>query len=275
MKPLIVLGGCIIARRLPANAGHHFRNKDKVNDQRRSQQGILANIEQANSLMTAHENLRIVFVESAFVVSDGWHVFDDYTVIWMLARLVEYSVGFDHIINNIRLGNLLGAKLLLRTQIHTVIVAQMVITCNRGEFQPSINHEVDECRLHLGLARFEIITSNECVVLLGELDNAWNKGVLRRAIDERSILENASYCKHSRRRNFLMATLNGVHEISLRVVHTFDDLCVTLGIRSPLNNYLVEPICRLEVTALLLADRKLEFGLNRTECPCEFALHEP
>lgn len=64
-------------------------------------------------LMTTHEDLGVVLIESALVVTNSRHVLDDDSVIGMLTLLVEDVVSLDHIVDNVRLGNFLGAELLL------------------------------------------------------------------------------------------------------------------------------------------------------------------
>ena len=50
----------------------------------------------------------------------------------------------------------------------------------------STHEEQDQSGLRLGLTRFEAITSNEHIVLLGEIGYARNECVLRRAVDVRA-----------------------------------------------------------------------------------------
>ena len=134
--------------------------------------------------MTAHEDLGVVLVERTLAVTDSRHVLDDDGVVGVLTRLVEHSVGGDHVVDDVRLGNLLGAELLVRTQVHAVVVAQVVVASNRGELETRVDEEVDESRLHLSLAGLEVVAADETLVLLGEVDAAGDKGVLRRAVDE-------------------------------------------------------------------------------------------
>lgn len=129
MEALIIFRS-IAGIRLPGNTSHHLSNYDKVYDQRRSQEGVLADIEETDSLMTAHEDLRVVLVQSALVVADCRHILDDNGVVRMLAWLVEHVVCRDHIIHDVGFGDLLGSKLLLGTQIHPVIVAEVIVTGN-------------------------------------------------------------------------------------------------------------------------------------------------
>lgn len=44
---LVLSVGSLGSRRLPLNTGHHLSNDDKINDQRRRKQRILADVEQA------------------------------------------------------------------------------------------------------------------------------------------------------------------------------------------------------------------------------------
>ena len=198
MEALVILRSSVITLvGLPSDTSHHLSNDYKINDQWRSQERILADIEQADRLMSTHENLRIVLIECALVVSNSWHVLDDHSVVRMLSRFVEHIVRFDHVVHNVGFGDLLGSELLLRAQVHAVIVAQMIVAGDRGEFDPRVDHEIYQSRLHLGLARFEVIATDEGAVLFGKFDSTRNEGILRRTIDERCVLKYASNCEYS------------------------------------------------------------------------------
>lgn len=47
----------------------------------------------------------------------------------------------------------------------------------------SRHQEICQHRLHFGLARFEIITTQEHILLLCKFYSSWHKGILRRPID--------------------------------------------------------------------------------------------
>ena len=114
MKAFVILGARTLRSLcLPGNPSHHLSDDDEVNDQRRGKQGVLAHIEETDRLMTSHEDLGIVLVQSTFVVAYSRHVLDDHGMVWMFAWLVEHAVGLNHVIYNIGLGNLLGTELLL------------------------------------------------------------------------------------------------------------------------------------------------------------------
>ena len=93
--------------------------------------------------MSSHEDLRIVLIQSTLVVTNGWHILDDYCVIRMLALLVKDRVGFNHVIDNVGFGDLLGAELLLGAEVLSVIIPKMVVAGNGGEFDTSTDQEVD------------------------------------------------------------------------------------------------------------------------------------
>lgn len=166
VKSLVVLVGGFAGAGLPLNASHHLGKHNEIDNQWRCQQGVLAHVEETDGLVAAHEDLSVILVQSAFVVADRWHVLDDDGVIWVFSLFVKDVVGSDHIIHHIRLGDLLRAKLLLRAQILAVIVAEMVVARNGGQLDASIDQKVHQCRLHLRLARFEVISTDEGSVLL-------------------------------------------------------------------------------------------------------------
>lgn len=198
--------------------------------------------------MATHENLGVVLIKSTLVVCDGRHVLDYNAVVGMLALLVKDVVGLDHVINDVGLGDLLGAELLLGAKIHAVIVAQVIVRGNGGELDTSADHEVNQSRLHLGLARLEIVAPNEGIVLLSKLNSTRHERVLRGAVDEWNALKNRGNGKDSGRRDLFVTRLNSLHQVVRRVVNALDDVGVALSVSSPLHNNLVEIVGSLEVT---------------------------
>jgi hypothetical protein len=199
--------------------------------------------------MTSHENLSVVLIQSTLVVTNSWHVLDDDSVIRMLALLVENRVGFNHVIHDVGLGDFLGAELLLGAEVLSIIVAEMVIAGNGSELDTSTDQEIDQCRLHLGLTRLEVIATNEGIVLLGKFNSTGNKGVLGGAVDEGNALENTSHSKDSGWGDFLVTVLDSVHKVRSSIIDTRDEISKTLSVGCPLNNDLVEVVRGLEVAA--------------------------
>lgn len=77
---------------------------------------------------------------------------------------------------------------------HTV-VSQVVIRGDRSKFDTSVDEEVDQRRFHFGLTGLEIVTADERLMTLGELDTAWDESVLRRTVDEGDTLLDTGDCK--------------------------------------------------------------------------------
>ena len=244
VESLVLLG----FRGLPSDTGHHFSNEDQIDDQRRGKERILADIEHADCLVAAKEDLGIVLVESTLIVTNSRHVLDHDGVVRVLILLVEDSVGGNHVIDDVGLGDLLGAELLLGAQVHAIVVAKMVVAGNRGELDTSIDQEVNKSRLHLGLARLEVITADEGTVFLGKLYGTGDEGVLRRAVDEGSVLQNRRNSEDGGRRHFLVAIFDGLDKVVGSVIDARDDLSIALSVGSPHNNDLVQAIGSLEVT---------------------------
>lgn len=111
--------------------------------------------------MTAHEDLGIILIQSTLVVANSWHVLDNHGMIGVLALLVKYRVGFDHVIDNVGLGDLLGTELSLGAKILSIIVTEMVVACNGSELDSCVDEEINEGRLHLSLSRLKVISTNE------------------------------------------------------------------------------------------------------------------
>jgi hypothetical protein len=165
--------------------------------QRRSQERVLAHVEDADGLVATHEDLGVVLVKSTLVVTNSRHVLDDNGMVGVLTLLVKNSVCSNHVVNNVGLGNLLGAELLLRAEVLAVVVSKVVVARNGSKLDTSTDQEVNQSGLHLGLSRLEVITANESVVLLSKLDSTRDKGVLGRAVDERSILKDTGNSENS------------------------------------------------------------------------------
>ena len=147
--------------RLPLYSRHQLGNDDEINDEWCSKQGILAHIEQADGLVSTHEDLRIVLVQCALVVAYRWHVLNHHRMIRMLALIVQDSVRSYHIIYDVGFGDLFGTELLLRAQVFAVVVAQVVVARDGGQFYTGVDQKIDKSRLHLGLTRLEVVTTNE------------------------------------------------------------------------------------------------------------------
>lgn len=201
--------------------------------------------------MATHENLSVVLIQGTLVVGDSRHVLDDNAMVRVLTLLVEDAVRLDHVINDVGLGDLLGAELLLGAQVLAIVVAQVVVAGNGGQLDTSIDEEIDEGRLHLGLSGLEVVATNEGVVPLGELNGTRNKGVLGRAVDEGGLLKDTSHREDGRRRYLLVTLLNGLEKVVSSVIDTLDEVGISLGVGGPHDDDLVEPILSLEVTDIL------------------------
>lgn len=201
--------------------------------------------------MATEEDLSIVLVEGTLVVTDIGHVLDDNAVVGVLALLVQDVVSLNHVIDDVGLGNLLGAELLLGAQILAVVVAQVVVAGNGGQLDAGVDEEVHKCRLHLGLARLEVVATNVGVVLLGKLNSAGNKGVLGRAVDEGGTLQDTRDSKDGGGRNLLVTLLNSLEKVIGSVIDSVDDVGISLSVGSPQDNDLVKAVVGLEVTNVL------------------------
>jgi hypothetical protein len=206
--------------------------------------------------VTVQEDLRIVLIKSTLVVSDSGHVLDDDAVIGVLAILVQDVIGSNHVIDNVGLGDLLGAELLLGAEVHAVVVAQVVVAGDGGKLDTGADHKVDESRLHLGLTRLEVVTTDEGVVLLSKLNRTGNEGVLGRAVDEWNTLKDRGDREDSRGSDLFMAGLNGLEEVVGSVVDALEELGEALGVGSPLYDNLVEVVGSLEITIEMLEKKR-------------------
>jgi hypothetical protein len=245
---LVLLGGSGTRVSLPGDTGHHLSNNSQIQNERRGKKGILADIGHGDGLVSSEEDLSVVLIESTLRVTDSWHVLDDDGVVWVLIWSVKNTVGSNHVIDNVGLGNLLGTESLLLRQVAAVIVSEMVIGSNGGELNTGGDEEVDEGRLHLGLTRLEVITTDEGTVSLSKVDDTWNEGVLWGAVDEWDTLLDTGNGEDGRWSNLIVASLDGSENVVGGVVNTVNQISVTLSVGSPKDNNLVESILSLEVT---------------------------
>jgi len=123
----------------------------------------------------------------------------------------------------------------------------VVVACNGGELDTSADQEINQGRLHLGLTRLEIITTNESIVLLSELNCTRNKGVLRRSVDEGHTLKDTSHGKDSGWSDLLVTVFNSFQEVFSSIIDTRDEVSKSLSISSPLNNDCVQAVLGFEI----------------------------
>jgi hypothetical protein len=252
VEALVVFRVSSICVDLPRDSSHHFCDNDEVDDQRRSKKRVLAHIEQADGLVSTHEDLCIIFVQSTLVVADGWHVLDNDCVIWVFAFLVEHRVGSDHIVHHVGLGDLFGAELLLGAEVLAIIVAKMVVACNGCQLDAGVDQEVYKSRFHLCLARFEVVTADERAMPLSELDCTRNKSVLRRTIDEGCVFQNACDREDSRRGDLLVSRFDRLEQVVGSIIDSRNDVGIAFGVRSPEDNDFVKGILGFEGASSLL-----------------------
>lgn len=162
--------------------------------------------------------------------------------------LEKKSIASDHIIDNATLADFLALELRLGRQVVTIIVTEMVVRCDRERLDTRVNEELGEDRLQLRLARLEIVTADEGLLLLRELDNTRNEGVLRSAVDEGHALKNGCDCEDGRGRYLGVRSLDGREQVVRGIIDTRDDVAVALGVRRPEHDDLIKAVLLLERT---------------------------
>ena len=134
----------------------------------------------------------------------------------------------------------------------------MVVADDAQGADASFDQELSEDTLDLGLARLEVVTANEGLVLLGKLDAARNKCILWCAVDKRHTLKNATDGKDRRRRDFGVALLDALQEIFGSVIDTVNDLGIALGVGGPNDDDLVQ--CMLVFESLDVVANMLDMS---------------
>jgi len=198
--------------------------------------------------MSTKEDLSIILIERTLVIAHGRHILDHNGVIGVFALLVQHRIRLDHIIHNIRLGDLLGPELLLGAQVLAVVVPQVVVARDGSQPDAGVDEEVHQRGLHLRLPGLEVVAPDKGAVLRGQLDSARHKGVLRRAVDKGRVFEDAGYGEDGRGRHFLVPVFNGLEQVLCGVVHPWQNVGEALRVGGPLDDDLVEVVRGLEFT---------------------------
>ncbi len=170
----------------------------------------LAFVEDVDGRPTAAEDLRVILVDSPLGVADGRNVLDNHDMIGVLALALGTGLGgleqqpirVDHIVHDAALADLLAPELPLCRKVLAIIVTKMVIRRDGQRLDTGIDEKLSQDRLELGLARLEIVTTDERLFTFSELDDTRNEGVLGSTVDERLALENRSNREDGRRGNF-------------------------------------------------------------------------
>lgn len=221
----------------------------------------LALVEDVYGRATAAENLGVVLVDRALGVAHGGDVLDHDDVVRMLALslfaalgllllrggIVQQAVGVHHVVHDTGLGDLLGLELALSREVLAVVVAEMVVGRDGERLDARIDEELCEDGLELGLTRLEVVTTDERLVLLGQLDDTRDKGVLGGTVDKGLALENGSDGKDGGRRNLGVRSADRVEHVLGGIVDTGDDVAVTFGVGGPEDDDAIEVVVLLEL----------------------------
>lgn len=126
----------------------------------------------------------------------------------------------------------------------------MVIRGNRGKFNTSIDEEVDQRRFHFGLTGLEVVTTDKGLMTLGKFDTARDESVLRRAVDEWNTFFDTGNCEDGRRRNLIVAGINGFQEILGGVINSGEDISVAFSIGGPKDDDFIKTVVCLKCTTI-------------------------
>lgn len=204
-----------------------------------------------DGVVAAEEDLRGVLVHGALAVAHVGDVLDDDAVVGVLALLVEDAVAVDDVVDDARLGDLLGAELGGGAQVLAVVVAKVVVRDDGRDLDTGADEEVSEHGLDLGLAGLEVVASDVDLVAAGDLDRAGDEGVLGGAVDEGAPLESGGDGVEGGGGDLLLTALDGGEEVVGGVVEALADLAVTLGGGGPQDDDLVELLGGLELADVL------------------------
>lgn len=109
------------------------------------------------------------------------------------------------------------------------------------------------------MTRLEIVSTDEGLMLLGELDGTGDKGVLRSTVDISTTFEDGSHGKDGGGSDFVVGRLDGSEEVLGSVVDSGDDLGVSFSVGGPEDDDIVELVVGLEVSDI--SSDMVEVGL--------------
>jgi hypothetical protein len=188
-------------------------------------------VEYANSRTPTTEGLRVILVNGALGSPKSRNIFNHANVVGMLALanrdtfgsdlrgLIQKAVSVSHVVDDAALADLLASELPLSRQVVTIIVAEMVVGGNRKRLDTSIDEELSKDGLELSLTRLEIITTNEGVMTLSELNGSWNKGVLGSTVGKRLAFQDGRNGKESGGGDLGVGGFDGSKEVVRSVVN--------------------------------------------------------
>jgi hypothetical protein len=127
----------------------------------------------------------------------------------------------------------------------------MVVGGDGERLDTSVDEELGEDGLELGLTRLEIITTDEGLLPLSELDNTRNEGVLGSSVDEGLALEDGSDGEEGGGGNFRVRGLDSSEQVISGIVDTRDDIAVTLSVGGPEDDDAVQPVLLLELADIV------------------------
>jgi hypothetical protein len=219
----------------------------------------LAFVEDANSVTTTTEDLRVVLVDGALGVANGGDVLDNNDMVGMftlsnrnalgadLGSLVKQAISINHIVDDAALANLFTLELPLSRQVVTIIVSEMVVGGDGERLDTRVDEEFGKDRLEFGLARLQIVTSDERLMTFSEVDDTGNKGVLRSTVDKGFTFENSSDSEKGRRRNLGVRGFDRVQEVIGCIVDSRNDVAVPLSVGSPEDDDAIKVIVLLKL----------------------------
>mmetsp|Transcript_22684 Transcript_22684/g.52428 ORF Transcript_22684/g.52428 Transcript_22684/m.52428 type:complete len:201 (+) Transcript_22684:1659-2261(+) len=117
----------VITRLLHADALTELPENHQIVNQWCGQKRILTCIVHHNRVLSTHEDLRSVLIHRTLRVCHIWHILDHHNMIGMFILFKQNTVRSNHIIHNIRLGDLLASELTRSRQVLSIIVSQMIV----------------------------------------------------------------------------------------------------------------------------------------------------
>lgn len=246
-----VEAGEFLVTDLVLNSLEDLGEENQVENNWSGKERILTDVVADEGVLTVQEDRGDILIHGLLGVSSEGDVLDNNLVVDFRGVGEENLVGGKNIVNAGLLGKLLRLELSLRGEVLSVVVSEVVVADDGLWLDSGGDEELGQGGLELGLSGLEIVTDNEDLVLLGELDDSRDEGILGRSVDVGAVLGDGGEGKDSGGGNLWVVLLDGLHQVFVGIVNSNLELAESLGVSGPEDDNLIDSVGELEVADVL------------------------
>lgn len=246
-----VEAGVVLVTDLVLDSFEDLGEEDEIENDGGGEQGVLADVVADKSVLAIQEDGGDVLIHSLFGVSCEGDVLDDDLVVDFGGVGEENLVGGEDIIDAGLLGKFLGLELSLGGEVLAVVVSEVVVADDSLRLDSGGDEEFGEGSFEFGLSGLEVITDDEDFILLGELDNSWDEGILGGSVDVGASFRDGGECEDGGGGDFWVVLFDGLHEVLVGVVDSSLNFTESFSVGSPENDDLVDSVGNLEISDVL------------------------